>query len=114
MNGLLQCNRPFQLVLVLVALVLLLVLVLILVLVLVVLILLVIHNNSSKYLYCGQPASVAFPENQDLSFALKIRLAIKPLTTAAVIPPAVAFKPPMRIPRKPSVSTASRTPFARQ
>ena len=49
----------------------------------------------------------------DLSFALKIRLTNRPPTMAAVIPPAVALSPPVKIPRNPLSSTACRTPLAR-
>ena len=48
-----------------------------------------------------------------LSFALNRKLTSSPPTTAAVMPPAVAFRPPVNTPKKPSSATASRTPFAR-
>ena len=44
---------------------------------------------------------------------MKIRLTIRPETIATVMPPAVAFRPPVRTPRKPFSATASRTPLAR-
>ena len=59
-------------------------------------------------------ANIVCPTIHDLSLALKIRLTIRPAITAAVIPPAVALSPPVRIPMKPSCWTASLTPFARQ
>ena len=101
----------------LIAVLVLIVLVLLIVLILVVLVvlILVIHSCFLQiYLYCGRAARVVYPNIYALSFALKIKLTIKPLTIAAVIPPAVDFKPPVKTPRKPSESTASLTPFARQ
>ena len=115
-----RCNRPLRLVLVLVVLILLIVLILavlvILVLVvLVVLILLVIHDCILHiFLYCERAARLICPGIQDLSLALKSRLTSKPLTIAAVIPPAVDFNPPVKTPSSPSLSTASFTPLARQ
>ena len=83
--------------------VLVLVIVLIHLLVLIVLILvLVIHDRSSEILYSRRAAPIDCPIFQDLSFALNKRLASRPATTAAVIPPAQAFRPPVKIPRKPS------------
>ena len=40
---------------------------------------------------------VACPSFQDLSLALKRRLAIRPAKMAAVMPPAEAFSPPVKI-----------------
>ena len=89
---------------VLVALVLTVVLVLILVL--------LIHCVFLRLLHLGFPKLV-YPYIQDLSRALNIRLTNRPAAIAAVIPPAVAFNPPVKIPITPFVATASLTPFAR-
>ena len=100
---------------VLIVLVLILV-VLVLVLILVILVLvsvLVIHNEFLRICTCDIAAKLACPKNYDLSLALKIRLTMRPLKTAAVIPPAAAFNPPVKIPKKPSLSMASRTPLER-
>ncbi len=56
---------------------------------------------------------VGCPKNQDLSLALKRILTMSPAMIATVIPPAVAFNPPVRMPRNPFSSTASVTPFAK-
>ena len=86
-----------------VVLILVLIVVLVHLLVLIVLILvLVIHDRSSEILYSRRAAPIDCPIFQDLSFALNKRLASSPATTAAVIPPAQAFSPPVNIPRKPS------------
>ncbi len=99
----------------LVVLVVLLVVILAVLVLIVLLILLVIHNYFLQvYLYCGRAARLICPKIQDLSFALKIRLTTRPLTIAAVIPPAVDFSPPVNTPSNPSLSTASLTPLARQ
>lgn len=100
---------------VLVVLILVLVILVVLILVLVVLIVLVliIHGISSVIFLCGIAAIIDCPIYQDLSLALKRRLAKRPAVTAAVMPPAVAFRPPVNTPKKPSSATASRTPFAR-
>ena len=104
-------RAPFLLAVVLV-LVVILILVLVIVLILVVLVhllvlivlilVLVIHDRSSEILYSRRAAPIDCPIFQDLSFALNKRLASSPATTAAVIPPAQAFSPPVNIPRKPS------------
>ena len=44
-------------------------------------------------------------------FGWKMRLARYPNTSAAEIPTALAVKPPLKIPRNPSESTAFYTPF---
>ena len=95
-------------VLVLVA-VLILIAVLVLVLVLVGLVLvilirlvLVVHSIASAFSVFGIAVIIACPVFYDLSFARKKILASRPQRMAAVIPPAVAFRPPLRIPRKPS------------
>ena len=93
--------------------VLILVLIVILVVVLVVLILIAVHDFSSVNSFCGTAAILAYPKNQLLSLALKMRLARSPATIATVIPPADASRPPLKMPIKPSLSTASLTPFAR-
>ena len=63
--------------------------------------------------FTAGPLGEVCPKTQDLSFALKKRLASSPAATAAVIPPAVALSPPVRVPKNPSCVTASLTPFAR-
>lgn len=90
-----------------------LILVLVVILVAVLITVLVIH---SKYLHSftyGPAATVACPDFQDLSLVLKRRLARSPAATAAVIPPAQAVRPPVKIPMKPSLAMASLTPLAR-
>lgn len=84
------------------ALVLILVVVLVLVLILVLVLVLVIHSSLPPILICGYAAMVACPKDQDLSFALKRSPAISPAKMAAVMPPAAAFSPPVKIPRNPS------------
>lgn len=74
---------------------------------------LVIHDSSSIYLFCGIAASLVCPESQALSLALKTKLAKRPAKIAAAMPPAAAFSPPVKIPRKPSWVTASFTPLER-
>ena len=81
--------------------------------VLIVLISIAVHDFSSVNSFCGWAAILAYPKNQLLSLALKSRLARSPATIATVIPPADASNPPLKMPIKPSLSTASRTPFAR-
>ena len=63
---------------------------------------LIIHRILPSKYYYGLAAEIVCPEYQDLSLALKIRLAARPAVMAAVIPPAVAIRPPVKIPRKPS------------
>ena len=58
-------------------------------------------------------AILVYPDLHDLSLGLKRKLTRRPENTAAVIPPAVAFNPPMKIPGNPLVEIASFTPFAR-
>ena len=94
-------------------LVLILILVIVLVLILV-LVLIVTHKWLPPFVVCGCAATIACPKIQDLSFALKIKLTIRPATIAAVIPPAVAFSPPVSTPKKPSSEIASFTPLARE
>ena len=92
-------------VLVLVVLVLGVLVVLVVLIVLIVLILIsilvVIHLKFLRFVLYGITAIIACPENQDLSFALNRIPASRPAMIAAVIPPAVAFNPPIRIPIKP-------------
>ena len=98
---------------VILALILIVVLILVLVLILITVLVLVVHGLFLRNsLFYGDAVMVSYPKSQDLSLALKIKLAIKPEKIAAVIPPAVAFSPPVKIPMKPSLSIASRTPFA--
>ena len=72
-----------------------------LILVVLLLILLVIHREFLPIFVLRYAASIVCPKNQDLSLARKIKLTIKPLTMAAVMPPAVAFNPPVNTPRIP-------------
>ncbi len=95
------------LVVVLILIVVLVVLILILVLVL------VVHFYLPPVFGAVLPLGIDCPKNQDLSFALKIKLTSSPAAIAAVIPPAVALMPPVSTPRNPSSSIASLTPFAR-
>ncbi len=76
------------------------------------LVVLVVHSKILRFYICGNAASIGYPKYQDLSFGLNIRLVRSPATIAAVMPPAVAFNPPVSIPRKPCWSTASLTPLA--
>ena len=82
-------------------LIVILVLILIVILVLILILVLVIHCEFLRLYHLGFPKIVC-PSVQDLSLARKIRLTNKPATIAAVIPPAVAFKPPVKIPITPS------------
>ena len=110
-------------VLVLIALILVLIVVLVVVLVLasvlavilvvLILILVLVHVGFLQLSFYGIAARIAFPNCQDLSLGRNRRLASKPLMIATVIPPALAFKPPINMPRNPFSSTASRTPLAR-
>ena len=119
-NGLLQNatghgHLAVVLILLIAVLVVLLVLIVLILVLIVLLILLVIHSYFLQiYLYCGLAARVVYPNIYALSFALMIKLTIRPLTIAAVMPPAVDFSPPVKTPRIPSLCTASFTPFARQ
>lgn len=91
-------------VLVVLLIVLLIVLVVLLIVLIVLLILLVIHSCFLQiYLYCGLAARIVCPDLYALSFALKIKLTIRPLIMAAVMPPAVDFSPPVKTPRNPSL-----------
>lgn len=96
---------------VLVVAVLIVLILAVLLLVTVLILVLVIHDRSSDKYLLGFP-SVVCPEDQLLSFGRKIKLTANPATIAAVIPPAVDLSPPVKMPIKPSLSTASRTPFA--
>lgn len=83
---------------------LVLVIILILILVLVFVLVLILfdkHISTSEYL-CGYSAVLVYPPSYDLSFALKIRLAISPAKIAIVIPPADAFNPPVKMPINPN------------
>ena len=96
------------LVIVLIAAAVLVVLILVLVLVL------IIHFDDPPECFCGDTAVSVCPVCQDLSLGLKIKLTRSPEKMAAVIPPADAFRPPMKIPGKPWLSTAFRTPSAKR
>ena len=88
-------------------------LVAVLILVVVLISVLVVHCKILQYYICGMTAPVVCPFFQDLSFGLKIKLMRSPAVMAAVMPPAAAFNPPVKTPRKPSCAMASRTPLAR-
>ena len=88
------------LVLILVA-VLIAVLTIVLVAVLIVILVLIAHRNDPPIYIYGLAAKIACPDFQDLSFALKNKLAKSPLKMAAAMPPAEAFRPPVKIPRNP-------------
>lgn len=80
--------------------------VLALILVLVAVLILVVHVLTSKTSFSAVSHSRgSMPEDgetiQDLSFGLKIRDARNEPTTATQIPPAVAFNPPVKMPRNP-------------
>lgn len=98
-----------------VALVLVVILVLILVVVhlLILVLILVIHGFSSTIFLAVCTAEIVCPGFQNLSLGLKIRLHSSPPKIAAAMPPAQAFSPPVKIPRKPSACMASFTPLAR-
>lgn len=98
---------------ILILLIVILVLILILLVVLILIAILLIHGYSSKISSCGLAAIIECPNFYALSLGLKIKLARRPAITATVIPPAQAFRPPVKIPRKPSASMASFTPFAK-
>lgn len=83
--------------------ILILVAVLAVILILVLVTVLIIHSCFPPKFSDGLAAKIVCPELQDLSFALKHRLAIRPAVIAAEIPPAEDFRPPVKIPRKPSV-----------
>lgn len=87
--------------------------ILITVLIAILILVLVIHSLFLRFIYCGHSAYLVCPEFQALSLALKRKLASKPAKMAAVMPPAAAFSPPVKIPRKPSCMTADFTPLER-
>lgn len=100
----------------LVVLVVILVLILIGVLVVVLvhtLVILVVHGNILRFICIdGKAVIIGYPVFYALSFALKIKLITNPRKIAVAIPPAEAFKPPVKIPRNPLLETASFTPLA--
>lgn len=73
---------------------------LIILLVLLLILILVVHGCFLRIYFCVS-AVVACPRFYDLFFALKIKLTNSPATIAAVIPPAQAFSPPVKIPINP-------------
>ena len=78
----------------------------VLALILVAVLILVVHVLTSKTSFSAVSHSRgSMPEDgetiQDLSFGLKIRDARNEPTTATQIPPAVAFNPPVKMPRNP-------------
>ena len=106
----------FVLVVILIVIVVVLVVVLtavailiVLVVVLVLIFVLIVHISYLLNLWVVP--KVGCPKFQDLSFALKRRLTSKPTIIAAVIPPAVAFSPPVSTPMKPLSAIASLTPL---
>ena len=105
----------FCLALILIAvLILVLILVAVLVLVLILVLILLVHDKYLSLFLCGIAVVIVFTKYQDLSLSLKMMETIRPERIAAVIPPALAFSPPVRIPMTPSASMASRIPFAIQ
>ena len=95
-------------------LVIVLVLIVVLIAILVLIPILVIHVLLLLIRSDGIAALLGYPAYQDLSLALNRKLAARPATMAAVIPPAAAFSPPVKMPRNPSFVTASFTPLARR
>ena len=87
-------------------------LVLLAVLVLSLVLIAVIHRSSSK-IVMAHGLGILCAVFQALSLGLKIRLTTSPAMMAAVMPQAVAFSPPPKIPRKPSSVTAFFTPLAK-
>ena len=79
---------------------------------LILVLILVIHLFFLLNLVGKNPAEIDCPEIQDLSLGLKRIPASRTKMIAAVIPAAVAFRPPVRMPRAPLSSMASLTPFA--
>lgn len=100
-------------VLVLIVLVLVVVLVVLIVLILIIVLVLVIHNFVPPCNVFGVIPWIVYPVFQALSLGLKRKLTKSPAVIAAVIPPAVALRPPVKIPKNPSSAMASRTPFAK-
>lgn len=82
-------------------LVVVLILIVVLALVVVLITVLIFHFHILRFLLLRFSAILAYPVFQLLSFALKIRLTIRPEKIAAAIPPAQFFSPPVKIPRKP-------------
>ena len=74
---------------------------------LILVLILVIHLFFLLNLVGNNPAEIDCPEIQDLSLGLKRIPASRPKRIAAVIPAAVAFSPPVRMPRAPLSSMAS-------
>lgn len=95
-----------------IVLILIFVLVVVLILIVVLVLVLIIHRKFLRLYHLGYP-KIVYPFTYDLSLALKIKLTNNPATIAAVIPPAVAFSPPVKIPITPSLDIASFTPLAR-
>ena len=79
----------------------------VLIVVLGVVLVLVIHCLILQFCIYGMTAFVVYPTIYDLSLGLKIKLTTRPATMAAVMPPAVAFSPPVNTPSRPSSFTAS-------
>ena len=73
----------------------------VLILVVVLILILVIHFSVPPNILLGYP-TVVCPGIYALSFGLNSRLIRSPAVIAAAIPPAVDFRPPINIPRKPS------------
>ena len=78
-----------------------------------VILILIVHDDPPEC-FCGDTAASVYPGCQDLSLGLNRILTSRPENTAAVMPPAEAFSPPVKIPGNPSVSTAFLTPSARR
>ena len=83
-------------------LILVIILVGVFVLAIILALILIIHISLPPLYACGYTAILAYPFLQDLSFALKRMLTVKPAIIAVAIPPAVAFKPPVKMPINPS------------
>ena len=86
---------------ILIALVLLILLILLVLVFLLLILILIVHKILPPAFNCVT-ACISCPESQDLSFALKIKLVKSATVIAVVIPPAVALKPPVKIPMNPS------------
>lgn len=99
--------------LVLIVLILVVVLVVLTVLILIIVLVLVIHNFVPPCNIIWVIPWIVYPVFQALSLGLKRKLTKSPAVIAAVMPPAVALRPPVKIPKNPSSAMASRTPFAK-
>ena len=85
---------------VLITLLILVAILVVLIVILILVLVLIIHLKILRLHHLGFP-KIVFPHIQDLSFGRKNKLTRRPATIAAVIPPAVAFNPPVKIPMIP-------------